>query len=59
MFVTVVVVVVLLLLLLLLLLFLWGPSPYASESTSALWLIVLSPYLTFQLSPPVPRCHAP
>jgi hypothetical protein len=30
--------------LLLLLLFLWGPSAYASGSTSALWLIVLSPY---------------
>jgi hypothetical protein len=42
----------------LLLLFLWGPSAYASGSTSALWLIVLSPYWTFQFSPRVPRCPA-
>jgi hypothetical protein len=35
------------------LLFLWGPSACASESTSALLLIVLSTYWTFQLSPPV------
>jgi hypothetical protein len=28
--------------------FLWGPSAYASGSTSALWLIVLSPYLDVQ-----------
>jgi hypothetical protein len=41
-----------------LLLFLRGPSAYASGSTSALWLIVLSPYYTFKLSPPVQRCHA-
>jgi hypothetical protein len=26
---------------------LWGPSAYASGSTSALWLTVLSPYWTF------------
>jgi hypothetical protein len=39
--------------------FLCGLSAYASGSTSAGWLIVLSPYWTFQLSPPVPRCHAP
>jgi hypothetical protein len=32
---------------LLLLLSLWGPSAYASGSTSALWLIVLSPVLDF------------
>jgi hypothetical protein len=47
------------LLLFLLLLLLWGLSAYASGSTSALWLIVLSPYLKFQHSPPVPSCHAP
>jgi len=39
--------------------FLWAPSAYASGSTSALWLIVLSPYWTSQLSPSVPRCHVP
>jgi hypothetical protein len=33
--------------------------PHASGSISGLWLIALSPYWTFQLSPPVPRCHAP
>jgi hypothetical protein len=38
--------------------FLRGPSAYDSGSTSALWLIVLSPYYTVQLSPPVPRGHA-
>jgi hypothetical protein len=32
--------------------FLGGPSAYAFWSTSALWLIVPSPYWTFQLSPP-------
>jgi hypothetical protein len=37
------------------LLFLWGPSANASGSTSALWLIVLSPLWTFQPSSPVPR----
>jgi hypothetical protein len=42
-----------------LLLYLRGPSAYAYGSTSALWLIVLSLYWTFQLSPPVPRCYAP
>jgi hypothetical protein len=31
-------------------LFLCGPSAYDSGSTSALWLIVLSPYWTSQLS---------
>jgi hypothetical protein len=43
---------------LLLLLFLWGPSSYASGSTSALWLIVLSPVLdlpTFFTSSALPR----
>jgi hypothetical protein len=42
-----------------LLLLIWVPSAYAPGSTSALWLIVLSPYWTFKLSPPVPRCQAP
>jgi hypothetical protein len=37
----------------------WSPSAYASGSTSALWLIVPSPYWTFQLSPSVTRCHGP
>jgi hypothetical protein len=41
------------------LLFLWGPSAYASASTSVLWLIVLTPYWTLQLYPPVPRFYAP
>jgi hypothetical protein len=42
----------------LLLLFLWGPSSYTSGSTSALWLIVLSPVLdlpTSSTSSPLPR----
>jgi hypothetical protein len=29
-----------------LLLFFWGPSAYASGRTSAVWLILLSPYWT-------------
>jgi hypothetical protein len=41
------------------LLSIWGPSAYASGSTSALWLIMLSSYWTFKFSPPVFRAATP